>query len=105
MKFVAVLLASAALASTAAAQGHDAHGAHAAPAAAASGVVESTGVVRAVDAKKGVVTIDHPPIKALNWGAMTMAFKADPALLKGVSRGSKVVFQLKDQKLVGIRAQ
>ena len=51
------------------------------------------------------VTIDHPPIKALHWGAMTMAFKADPALLKGVSRGSKVVFRLKDQKLVSLKTQ
>jgi len=104
MKFVAVLLASAALASTAAAQGHGAHGAPAA-APAAAGVVQGVGVVRAVDAKKGAVTIDHAPIKALNWGAMTMAFKVDPALLKGVTPGTKIAFQLKDQKIVGLTRQ
>ena len=106
MKFV-VALAIAAIASTAAAQGHGGHAGHGAPAAAPApaGVVEGTGVVRAVDARKGAVTIDHGPIKALNWGAMTMAFKVDPALLKGVAPGAKVTFQLKDQKIVGLKAQ
>jgi Cu(I)/Ag(I) efflux system protein CusF len=103
MKFALGLIASLALASTAAAQDHGAHAGHAQAQAAA---VTGTGVVKAVNAKAGTVTIDHGPIKALNWGAMTMPFKvSDPALLKGVSVGSKVSFELKDQKIVAIKAQ
>jgi Cu(I)/Ag(I) efflux system protein CusF len=105
MKFAIALLAGLALASPAAAQGHGAHSPAAAAAPAAAGAVQGVGVVRAVDAKKGVVTIDHAPIKALNWGSMTMAFKADPALLKGVTPGAKVAFQLRDQKIIDIRKQ
>lgn len=34
----------------------------------------ATGVVKAVDATKGTVTLAHGPVKSLNWPAMTMTF-------------------------------
>ena len=53
------------------------------------------GVVKAIDANSGTVTISHEPIAALSWPAMTMAFKvAQPDLLKGVAVGNKVEFAL-----------
>lgn len=101
MKFVLGSLAALALSSAAIAQDHAGHG----QPAAATSLVSGTGVVKKVDAKSGTVTIDHGPIKALNWGAMTMPFKvADAALLSGLKVGAKVSFQLKDQKIVAIKA-
>jgi len=35
---------------------------------------KATGVVKAVDATKGTVTLAHGPVKSLNWPAMTMTF-------------------------------
>ena len=53
------------------------------------------GVVTAVDARAGTVTVHHGPISALNWPAMTMTFKAtSPSVLKGVKVGQSVTFQL-----------
>jgi Cu/Ag efflux protein CusF len=64
-------------------------------AAAASADVQCAGVVKAVDAKAGTVTIAHQPIKALGWPAMTMPFKvASPAVLDKVAVGRKVQFTL-----------
>ncbi|MBJ7413588.1 MAG: copper-binding protein [Phenylobacterium sp.] len=101
MKFILASVAALALSSAAVAQDHAGHGAPAASAAAVTG----TGVVKKLDAKAGTVTIDHGPIKALNWGAMTMPFKvADASLLNGLKVGAKVTFQLKDQKIVAIKA-
>lgn len=58
-------------------------------------MANGAGVVTAVDAKAGTVTIHHGPIAALNWPAMTMAFKASsPSVLKGVKVGQSVKFQL-----------
>lgn len=100
MKLVLAAVAAVAFAAPAAAQHHN----HGAPAAAATAVVQGTGVVKSVDAKAGTITIAHEAIKALNWGAMTMAFKAaDPALLKAVGPGDRVSFQLKGQKLVAVK--
>jgi len=51
------------------------------------------GVIKAIDPKQGTITLDHQPIKELNWPAMTMAFKvADPKLLAGRTVGEKVNF-------------
>ncbi len=53
------------------------------------------GVVKAVDAQNGLITLDHQPIKELNWPAMTMRFKvAKAVLLKGVAVGQHVNFTL-----------
>ena len=57
-----------------------------------------TGVVKSVDAQKGVVTIAHEPIKELNWPSMTMGFKvSDSALLKKAAAGKKIDFVLEDR--------
>lgn len=58
-------------------------------------MAEGEGTVKSLDPKAGTVTIQHGPIAALNWPAMTMTFKAsNPALLQGVSVGESVKFQL-----------
>lgn len=63
--------------------------------AALAADVQGTGVVKAVDAKAGTVTIAHEPIGALGWPAMTMPFRvASPVLLGKVAVGSKVQFTL-----------
>ncbi|WP_375267834.1 copper-binding protein [Phenylobacterium sp.] len=55
----------------------------------------STGTVTAVDPAAGTVTIDHAPIPEANWPAMTMGFKASPAVAQSVAVGDKVAFDLK----------
>jgi Cu(I)/Ag(I) efflux system protein CusF len=65
------------------------------PSAPATPSAEATGVVKRVNAKAGSVTLHHGPIAALGWPAMTMTFKADPALLKGVKSGQTVRFTVK----------
>ena len=63
--------------------------------AAAPQAAEGQGVVRAVNAQAGTVTIAHGPIADLNWPAMTMAFPVQsPALLNGVAVGAQVHFTL-----------
>lgn len=58
-------------------------------------MANGAGVVTAVDAKAGTVTIHHGPIAKLSWPAMTMAFKASPpTLLQGVKAGQSVTFTL-----------
>src|SRR6266446_6669221 len=52
------------------------------PAAAKQTTHMAKGVVKKVDAKTGMVTVAHEPVKSMNWPAMTMAFKVkDKALL------------------------
>lgn len=53
---------------------------------------QGTGVIKAIDEKAGTVTLQHGPIAAVSWPAMTMAFKAKPALLKGLTVGQTVDF-------------
>jgi Cu(I)/Ag(I) efflux system protein CusF len=49
------------------------------------------GVVKSVDTKAGTVTLDHEPVKSMNWPAMTMAFKVqDKALMEKLTQGKKV---------------
>ena len=53
-----------------------------------------TGVITAVDASAGTVTIEHGPIPAVGWPAMTMAFTA-PAAVRGDARvGDRVAFDV-----------
>ncbi|EQB11712.1 copper-binding protein [Sphingobium lactosutens] len=60
-----------------------------------AGMASGTGVITAVDPKDGTVTINHGPIPAANWPAMTMMFDADPRMLEGMMPGDKVSFDLK----------
>ena len=58
-------------------------------------MVKGVGKVTAVDAAAGRVTLDHEAIPEVGWPGMIMAFKVDPALLKGIKVGDKVAFDLK----------
>ena len=63
----------------------------------APGEAVFTGTARivAADAKTGALTMDHDPIPALKWPAMTMDFTVrDPALLKGLKPGQAVEFDM-----------
>lgn len=51
--------------------------------------------VTAVDAGAGTVTLAHGAIPAVNWPAMTMAFKASPAIVASAKAGQKVDATLK----------
>lgn len=58
-------------------------------------MAKGTGIVTAVDAADGTITVNHAPIPEANWPAMTMGFKAAPALVHSVKAGDKVAFDLK----------
>ncbi|MGQ0531777.1 MAG: copper-binding protein [Caulobacteraceae bacterium] len=63
---------------------------------AAAGPITSTGTVTQVDAAAGTITINHGPIEAVSWPAMTMQFTAEnPATLQGIAVGDSVAFELK----------
>ena len=66
---------------------------------AAQGTVhKGTGVIKKVDAAKGAVTLDHDPIKSVNWSAMTMTFNVkDKKMLENVKSGQKVQFEFIQQ--------
>ena len=54
----------------------------------------ATGVVKKVDAKAGLVTLAHEPVKTMNWPAMTMGFLVkDKMLLDRLTVGKKVDFE------------
>ena len=67
-----------------------------APAApAAAGAITGAGAVTQVDAVAGTITINHGPIEAVGWPAMTMQFTAEnPAILEGIAVGDAVSFEL-----------
>lgn len=52
----------------------------------------ASGEVRRVDAADGKVTIKHGEISALGLPAMTLVYRATPALLAGIKAGDKVRF-------------
>lgn len=57
-----------------------------------------TGVITAIDPKTAKLTIQHGPIPAVSWPAMTMAFKANPpTLLRGLRVGQRIGFDVKVQ--------
>jgi len=60
----------------------------------AAKTAKGTGTVKAIDKTAGTITLDHGPIPEAKWPAMTMAFKASPALLDSVAVGDKVAFDL-----------
>ena len=65
-----------------------------APAAAAPIMAKGHGTVTAIDKAAGTITLDHGPIPEAKWPAMTMAFKAAPAIADAVKVGDKVDFDL-----------
>ena len=55
------------------------------------GTHKATGVVKKVDAKAGTVTLDHEPVKSMNWPAMSMTFQVkDKALMEKFAAKRKV---------------
>ena len=73
----------------------------------ATGPITSIGKVTAIDPASGTITLDHGPIPAVKWDAMTMQFTADPALLKDIKVGDQVSFELKSaaEKTVVVKLQ
>jgi len=66
------------------------------PAASAPAAMshQATGVVKKVDAKAGLVTLAHEPVKTMNWPAMTMGFQVkDKMLFDKLTIGKKVDFE------------
>jgi Cu(I)/Ag(I) efflux system protein CusF len=63
---------------------------------------KGTGVIKAINPSDGTLTIQHGPIPAVGWPAMTMAFKASPAVLTGLKVGQTVDF---DAKVEGMSAE
>lgn len=95
MKLILAAVAALALSGPAFAQaGHDMAKMPGMDHSAAAGA-QGAGVIKKLDAKGGSVTLQHGPIAALSWPAMTMAFKADTALLKDLKVGQQVNFTLK----------
>ena len=92
MKLPILAIVLGLVATSALAQSRDAPGANPADQTAAAPAGDGAGVVRAVNAKAGKVTLHHGPIAALGWPAMTMTFKAEPALLKDLKVGQSVKF-------------
>ena len=54
--------------------------------------VKSSGTVTALDKPAGRITLDHQPIPEVRWSAKTMAFSAEPEVLRTVEVGDKVAF-------------
>lgn len=68
------------------------------PMAPAGKTHKAVGVVQAVDAKAGTVTVAHGPVPSLNWNAMTMTFDVkDKELLHKFAQGKKVEFEFVEQ--------
>lgn len=56
---------------------------------------KAVGVVRAINAQAGALTLEHEAINSLNWPPMTMGFRVqDKALLDKLVVGQKVSFEL-----------
>ncbi len=95
MKLFPMLAATLALAAPAFAQGADAMKPMKGMDQSSMTTLRAAGVVKAVDAAAGTITIQHGPIAALKWPAMTMTFKAaPPSLLRGIAVGQSVKFEL-----------
>lgn len=60
-------------------------------ATSAATVHMATGMVKTVDAKSGLVTLAHEPVKSMNWPAMTMGFQVQNKLAVGKKVDSEFV--------------
>jgi len=65
------------------------------PAAEAGTAAEGTGRVTAIDQDAGTITIQHGPIAAVDWPAMTMPFQASEELRRAVQVGDEVSFSFR----------
>mgnify|MGYP001550960307 FL=1 len=55
-------------------------------------IANAQGTVTAIDDEAGTITIDHGPVEAVDWSAMTMAFEADESERMKVKVGDEVTF-------------
>ena len=55
---------------------------------------KASGIVTAIDAAAGKITLDHGAIPTIGWPAMKMEFSAKPDVLTGISVGDKVDFDV-----------
>jgi len=86
--------------------GHAPGGEAAAPAKPAKPFTqpEIVGVVKAIDAESGRITIAYEPVEALDWPAGTQPFAVSKStLLKDLTVGEKVRFQLESQQIAAIQ--
>ncbi len=61
-------------------------------------VHSAVGVVKNVDPAKSTVTLDHEPVKSLNWPAMSMGFMVkDKAMLDKLTADKKVEVEFVQQ--------
>lgn len=60
-------------------------------------VTHATGLVKAINAAKGTITIAHDPIAAKKWPAMTMTFKLNKGVLGKVKAGQRVKFSFEGE--------
>jgi Cu(I)/Ag(I) efflux system protein CusF len=58
-------------------------------------IASADGTVTAVDDRAGTITVDHGPVPAVDWPAMTMAFEADEDLRQEVAVGDEVIFDFR----------
>lgn len=58
-------------------------------------MASAEGTVTAIDDEAGTVTINHGPVPAVDWPAMTMAFEADEDLREEVDVGDEVTFDFR----------
>ena len=50
--------------------------------------------MESIDAKTGMISLEHGPVESLKWPAMTMEFKAaNESLLNGLKPGAKVAVE------------
>ena len=72
----------------------------------ASNAPTASGVVTAIDAPNGTITIDHGPVEALNWPAATMTFRAPSVDLHAIKREDRVRFQpTADGRITGVERE
>lgn len=62
--------------------------------AAGAETADGAGVITAVDPAAATITINHEPIRSIGWPAMTMKFKALPAVLQEAAVGDRIQFDL-----------
>ena len=55
---------------------------------------DGAGVITAVDPTAATITINHEAIRSIGWPAMTMTFKASPAVLREAAVGDRIQFDL-----------
>ncbi|MEO6154567.1 MAG: copper-binding protein [Thermomonas sp.] len=61
----------------------------------------ATGIVTAVDPSAKTVTIEHGPVAALKWPAMTMTFQAPETDLAAIKAGDRVSFEFNSSGMDG----